>query len=438
MTMPLVEGGRAIARFRVLGFPVTIDISFVVVVAILGWYPGVQARDMVIWFVVVPVAILVHELGHAVVARTTGAQPVITLAALGGLTSFLPPRPISRARSIAISVAGPAVGIVIGGVLLAYAWTVGVESELWSSVLETTIFTTLGWSVLNLLPILPLDGGQTLRELLPGSPAKREVRAATVSIVFAVLAAVVAFRFGLVFAALLCAFFVVSNVMLVRGAREEAKVDVNQRVVQLLWMDRVDEARALAAEHDELHPLVRAAVRAAGPDGGDARADPETAAVGPPADPTATSLLVVLHRLRGDWSAVRDLVARAPVMYSGDVIAAQTIAFRHDAFRESAEIGEAWLARNAGSRLGEPRDSALIAYNTACGWARAGELDRGLTAFKRAAELGFDDLTAVDSDDDIAPLRPLPGYDEAHQVIRRRALARAESLSDHPPAGPPA
>ncbi|HEX7187021.1 MAG TPA: hypothetical protein VF423_02255, partial [Actinomycetes bacterium] len=218
----------------------------------------------------------------------------------------------------------------------------------------------------------------------------------------------------------------------------EAKVDVNQRVVRLLWMDRVDEARALAAEHDELHLLVRAAVRAAGPDGSDARAELETAAAGPPADPTATSLLVVLHRLRSDWSAVRDLVARAPVMSSGDVIAAQTISFRQDAFRESAEIGETWLARNAGSRLGEPRDSALIAYNTACGWARAGELDRGLAAFKRAAELGFDDLTAVDSDDDIAPLRPLPGYDEAHQVIRRRALARAESLSDRPPAGPPA
>ena len=47
---------------------------------------------------------------------------------------------------------------------------------------------------------------------------------------------------------------------------------------------------------------------------------------------------------------------------------------------------------------------ATIAYNTACGWAAAGELDRGLAAFRRAAELGFTDLTAVDSDDDIAPL----------------------------------
>jgi hypothetical protein len=69
---------------------------------------------------------------------------------------------------------------------------------------------------------------------------------------------------------------------------------------------------------------------------------------------------------------------------------------------------------------------ATIAYNTACGWAAAGEPDRGLAAFRRAAELGFADLTAVDSDDDIAPLRPLPGYDEARQLIRQRALAAAD------------
>ena len=50
-------------------------------------------------------------------------------------------------------------------------------------------------------------------------------------------------------------------------------------------------------------------------------------------------------------------------------------------------------------------------------------LPRGLQAFRRAADLGFADLTTVDSDEDIAPLRPLPGYDEARQQIRQRALA---------------
>ena len=71
--MPMVEGGRPIARFRVLGFPVTVDISFLIVIGILGWYPGVEVRDVAIWIVLATVSVLVHELGHAVVARTTGA-----------------------------------------------------------------------------------------------------------------------------------------------------------------------------------------------------------------------------------------------------------------------------------------------------------------------------------------------------------------------------
>ena len=66
---------------------------------------------------------------------------------------------------------------VLGLALLAYARTVGVGDGLAEEVMGTAIYTTLGWSVLNLLPILPLDGGQTLRELLPGSPAKRAAAA---------------------------------------------------------------------------------------------------------------------------------------------------------------------------------------------------------------------------------------------------------------------
>ena len=113
----LVEGGRPIARFRLLGFPVHIDISFVIIIAVLGWYPGVTAKAFVVWLVMVPIAVLTHELGHAFVARSTGAEPSIALAGLGGLTTYVPPRPLSRARSFAISVAGPAVGLVIGGAL---------------------------------------------------------------------------------------------------------------------------------------------------------------------------------------------------------------------------------------------------------------------------------------------------------------------------------
>ena len=432
MTMPTVSGGRPIAKGRLFGFPVTVDISFVAVVAILGWAPGGTFTSFVVWMLMVPLAVLVHELGHAFVARTTGAEPSIMLAGLGGLTSYVPPRPLTRARSIAISVAGPAVGIVIGGALLAYGRGVGVDDDLGRRVLDIAIFTTLGWSVLNLLPILPLDGGQTLRELLPGRPAQREVRAAMVSIVVAVLAAVVAYRAGLVFGALLAVFFVFSNVMTVRSAREQANADVNQVLVTLLWSGRLDDARAMLAGQPPdaaVHPLVRAAVRAATDDERGGRAELEAAVRLDPADTTAGMLLVLAHRTREDWTAVRDVVARGTRVDPGSVLAAQTVAFRSGEKQASAEIGQAWLDRLAPDAAAGAADGsdvpALIAYNTACGWVGAQDLDRGLAAFRRAATLGFADLTTVDSDDDIAPLRPVPGYDEARGLIRQRALASA-------------
>ena len=67
-----------------------------------------------------------------------------------------------------------------------------------------------------------------------------------VSVVVAVLAALVALRYGLVFGALMAGFFVFSNVMTIRNDRELEKVDVNQRAVRLLWAGRPADARAPA------------------------------------------------------------------------------------------------------------------------------------------------------------------------------------------------
>ena len=297
-------------------------------------------------------------------------------------------------------------------------------------MLNTAIFATLGWSVLNLLPILPLDGGQTLRELLPGSPAKREVRAAMVSVVVAVIVALVALRYGLVFGGLMAAFFVFSNVMTIRNARELEQVDVNERAIGLLWAGRPAEARDLLADlpaDAPVHPLVRATVRAAGEDPAAGTAELEAAADRHPADPQPLSLLLLAHGAREDWDAAhRQLAGPRGAVDPGALLGVQTAAFHAGAVRASAELGETFLARAGSGGPTIDTNLALIAFSTACGWAAAGEPDRGLAAFRRAAELGYGDLTLLDSDDAIAPLRPLPGYDEARQQVRRRALAAAE------------
>ena len=98
------------------------------------------------------------------------------------------------------------------------------------------------------------------------------------------------------------------------------------------------------------------------------------------------------------------------------MLAVQTFAFRSGAARESAEIGEAFLHGRPGRSTGRPAGDHRLQRGVRLGQGRRAA--RGLQAFRRAADLGFADLTAVDSDDDIAPLRPLPGYDEARQQIR--------------------
>lgn len=144
-----VEGGRALFKGRLLGFPVHLDLSFMVVMAVLGWMSTYgDLEGMIVWLLITPVAVLVHELGHAVVARTTGAKPEIALAGFGGVTSFTPPRELSRARSIAISLAGPAVGLAIGLVLVLVDRTVAADlTNEWAWwALRIGIFTSIGWS----------------------------------------------------------------------------------------------------------------------------------------------------------------------------------------------------------------------------------------------------------------------------------------------------
>ena len=245
-----VQGGRALGRLRVLGFPVHVDITFVLFVGFLGFAQGLALDELVVWVLLALVSVLLHELGHAVLARRVGASPAITLMAMGGVTTYTPPRELSRLESLGISLAGPAVGLVLGGGLL-LARPDEDPPGLVGFALRAAIFTTLGWSLFNLLPIVPLDGGQALRELLPGDPLTRARRASIVSIVLAVGLALVALQnrwigtFGLVMAA----FLVLANVAQLRSlsggtAARGADDEQGQDVVRLLWEGRPADARA--------------------------------------------------------------------------------------------------------------------------------------------------------------------------------------------------
>lgn len=258
--LPGRSGSRTGLRFRLFGFPVVIDLSFVIVLAVLGFASVTRGLAyLVVWVVVAIVAVLLHELGHAFAARAAGAAPSIELSGFGGVTTFRLEQRLSRLRSLGISAAGPVSGLVVGAALLLLGRYVDIDPASPAGfVVDVAVFVTLGWGLLNLLPILPLDGGHILAELLPGRPETRERLAGIVSVGVAAVAAVLALLAGWLIAALLAGWFALINVAGLRPRRAEpAPAELTPEQLQqrtqdsraALWLldqGRLDEARHLA------------------------------------------------------------------------------------------------------------------------------------------------------------------------------------------------
>ncbi|MBL9123796.1 MAG: M50 family metallopeptidase, partial [Planctomycetaceae bacterium] len=102
-------------NFSVLGIPVRVHPLFWLVCLLLGGDRDVSSALR--WVGVVFVSILVHELGHALVARSYGANPWITLYSFGGLASYRGARTDTKS-SIAIILAGPMAGFLFAAFLV--------------------------------------------------------------------------------------------------------------------------------------------------------------------------------------------------------------------------------------------------------------------------------------------------------------------------------
>ena len=161
-----------------------IELWFLLIAVLMGvqrWLPFGYVFE---WMAVVFVSVLVHELGHAFAFPASAQEPRIALTGMGGLTYGSAP---FRSRSEDVtSLAGPSAGFLLLG-LPAGSSTVEFghrsrDSLFW--FIRTCLLGQLHLSLVNLVPVLPLDGGHMVQAIRAAFARRVSVVAALAVVVF--------------------------------------------------------------------------------------------------------------------------------------------------------------------------------------------------------------------------------------------------------------
>ncbi len=172
---------------RLFGFPIEINLSFLILLGLVffAFRGGAGMLGGLVSVLVVCIAfasVVLHELGHALVARQLGVHVTgIELGFLGGAAKManLPRTP---RHELLIAAAGPAVSLMLGGAFL------GIGAALGAPFVASIGWINLVIAGFNLIPALPMDGGRILRALLV--PRFGFVRATDIAVTVARVAAV--------------------------------------------------------------------------------------------------------------------------------------------------------------------------------------------------------------------------------------------------------
>lgn len=472
------------ATFTLFGFPVRVRPFFFLVVLFLGaprgeeWTQRVFA-ELAIWMVVVFAAILLHELGHAWVMRHYGFSPSIELHGLGGATAWGrgPARP-TAAQRVAVSLAGPAAGIAVGIPLIVLDAAGGTSHWALAEAMRVGWWTTLGWGVLNLVPMLPWDGGHALEGAVDYFAEGRGRRVAAV-VTFAVAGCAIAAAWlfipaGALWITLLCVLSITTAYRALTSSAADAAVH------ELDPNTALEQARKVLEDAARPPELVAAILLGSGTKGWAGLADELETSILPRVGSgeqraAALELIGWARLLSSDPDRAHEAARQMRPSHDPSPLLEGLIAVRQGRFEDALDALDdgfdhasddpesvarvrleayalAALGRTeeAIARLGKDHSSGAVvdgslfraayfdaaaalgerlferfgapedAYNAACAHARAGRAEMGLRWLERAVDAGFEDIGHLEGDADLAAVRALDEY----ALLRERRLRR--------------
>jgi Zn-dependent protease len=366
------------AHIHIGGVPVRIDWSFWLLAVLLG----VGARTgwlLVAWVAIVLVSILVHELGHAFTMRAFQQQPHVMLYAFGGVTvGNAPVR--SRSESIIISLAGPLSALVLLGipayVLYGGAWAAETYNRY--VIVHDIAWVNILWSILNLVPVLPLDGGNIAAALIG------QHRARIVSVVFAGGAAALFLASGNEFGAIYAALFFAMNFAALNQQRQPQPAPQAPQSVKITDVGR-------AAIGDDVNSLANAFLTQ-------------------PSGPSDLGPAVAVARAGKVVPVATTLLQSGP---DGPRAAATLQSHLHLAgcFPEAAVVAQLLYTDGRAGRV-------QAAFDAATALAQAGDTYNAIAWLNRSIDDGFDSGSLLDGEPALAPLRSLPSWPTTRARVR--------------------
>jgi Zn-dependent protease len=182
---------QGVSLGRVLGIPIELDYSWFLIFALVAWtlasgyFPSefknwptaeywiVGVATAVVFFL----SVLLHELGHSIVAQHYGI-PVssIKLFIFGGVSQIETEPPSARAEFL-MAVVGPLVSFALAGIFALLGVAFASVAPLLALV-KYLAYINAALGLFNLIPGFPLDGGRVFRAIVWG--ITRNLRQATV------------------------------------------------------------------------------------------------------------------------------------------------------------------------------------------------------------------------------------------------------------------
>jgi len=433
--------------FTVAGIPVQVTTAFWITSFLMGYGRFSTPSLLIEWVLITLVSVLVHELGHAIVARSFGQTVRIELHGLGGTAFHHGENKLKHWQEILISLAGPGAGVLLGALVFGLSYTDLPDTAVVGTAVADALWVNWGYGLLNLLPIRPLDGGHVMQAIVDIVCKRNSERiGAIISLTGVVALVVVVVVYQQIVVAYLLAFLAIQE---------------GQRSMQVLreWQDdRLGHELELldeALERQDGPYLIQAGQRLLPR----AHSDRVIATLvrstgwGFVLEKRYADALPVLEKMPSTYEMDMDLVgeiaknlqqddrlvswlsvlwAKAPdgevlcllidallgtgeidhalevlqraspgVVEPATVLSVDVKIFEAGRYEESVRLNQTWFHRH---------QSPTQAYNAACGLARLGRIDDAVQWLERSVNAGMTQPDEALDDEDLAPLRSHPQF----------------------------